>query len=856
MSLWKKLTGMLSKEETGKEKDFAEPFKKRFGSFKELLSNNNAVLETMADMEEKLSGEFLFDRRYIDTKITAIARGVKNIIDCLNAIAGSKYAVLDEKYSTVSRKIDEVLVKKSEIPVSPYTLTFDEITREIADRVGSKVANLGEIKSRISIPVPEGFAVSAFAFKRFMEHNGFHDTIRKRISELSLDRMEELNSASKEIQDLITKAEIPPDLSKEILDSYARLADTFGSKVAVSVRSSALQEDGEFSFAGQYSTFLNVSPDLLLERYKEVVASLFNQRALFYYKTKGFQDYEMVMPVGILRMIDAKAGGVIYSRDPNDPDSNVIIVSAIRGLGKCVVDGTVTPETYRVSREDGLTIIEKSLPEQHAMLVCAPEGEVVETAVADTAAAGQSLTDEEVQALARHAISLEKHFSSPQDIEWAIGKDNQPYILQSRPLRITAPKAGKPVPTHVDGYPVLIRKGAIACKGIGFGKAHLVRTDEDLKDFPEGAVLVARHTAPKFVTVMNRASAIITDVGATTGHMASLAREFQIPTILDAEIATEVVKNGQEITVDAVNCNVYEGRVHELAEFAEKKEEPFKETHIFKTLERVLKWIVPLNLFDPTADNFRPESCETFHDITRFCHEVVMRELFDITATSADDVGAVRLVAGIPTEIYLLDLGQGIEGTPKYLNPEHLRSAPFNAFLKGLTSMQWPEAKAFDVKGFLGAVAHTATISEEEIQKTAEKSFAFITSSYMNFAIRLGYHLSTVEAFAGENINDNYIKFFFKGGGAIIDRRLRRVRLISEILKCLDFNVKVIDDVVEASLMKYKKETIEQKLEIMGRFTVYTKQLDMVMYNDTITNHYIDEFCKQYIPSKDQRPTR
>jgi len=165
--------------------------------------------------------------------------------------------------------------------------------------------------------------------------------------------------------------------------------------------------------------------------------------------------------------------------------------------------------------------------------------------------------------------------------------------------------------------------------------------------------------------------------------------------------------------------------------------------------------------------------------------------------------------------------------------------------------MKWPEAKQFDVGGFLGAVAHTATTSEEQLRRAAEKSFAILTDEYMTFAIRLGYHLSTIEAYAGDNINDNYIRFFFKGGGAALDRRLRRVRLIGEILRHMDFNVKIIEDVVEASLMKYKRETIEEKLEIMGKFTVFTKQLDMVMYNDAITEGYIRDFVRKHIPKKD-----
>jgi pyruvate,water dikinase len=330
--------------------------------------------------------------------------------------------------------------------------------------------------------------------------------------------------------------------------------------------------------------------------------------------------------------------------------------------------------------------------------------------------------------------------------------------------------------------------------------------------------------------------------------MASLAREFAVPALLDTEVATDILTNDQEITVDAINCNIYEGRVNELIEFSEKRKEPFKDTQLFKTLERVLKWVVPLNLVDPEDENFKPHFCKTFHDITRFCHEIAMYEMFKTTDIPTGEVGeSVRFVAGIPVEIHIIDLGGGIEGKPKYLNPEHIRSAPFNAFFKGLTSVKWPEPPPIDVSGFLGMVAHTASIPEEEIYRIGEHSFSFISSEYMNFSIRLGYHLSVVEAFAGESINDNYIKFFFKGGGAVVDRRMRRVRLISEILKRMDFRVKVIEDVIDAMITKYKKPVIEKKLEILGKFTPYTKQLDMVMYDDAITDFYIEEFVRQHI---------
>ena len=855
MSLWNKISWVFGVEHEDNA-DYSIPFKQRYAAFQSLLASNNAVLEKMADMEEKLSGEYLFDRRYLESGIGTITEGVRNIVGNINVIAKNKYATLADRADQITAQLQGLLKQKTGIAVDKFTVPFSEITKEAGDRVGSKIANLGEIRNRASLPVPDGFGITSYAFKHFMEHNGFLDKINEKLAALAVGNIDSLISTSREIQQMISAAEVPPDLEKEIRDAYERLCAARGSSIPVSVRSSALQEDGEFSFAGQYSTFLNVTGDSIIQKYKEVVGSLFNQRALFYFKTKGFQDYDMVMPVGVLTMIDARAGGVMYSQDPNAPKDNVIIISSIRGLGVCVVDGTVTPETYHVARNGGFKVVDRNLPAQTAMAVCRADGGIDRVAVDASLEVSPSLSDDDIRKLSEYAAALEKHFRAPQDIEWAIDKDNLVHILQSRPLRILARETSRPVPTRVKGYDILVDRGAIACKGIAFGAAHHVRIDEDLKNFPDGGVLIARHTSTKFVTVMNRASAIITDVGSTTGHMASLSREFQVPTILDAGNATSVIKNGQEITVDAINCNVYHGRVKELEEFAVRKEDPFKETQLFKTLERSLKLIAPLSLVDPEAENFKPEGCVTLHDITRFCHEMAVRELFNVVDTSADDVGAVKLVAAIPMEIYLLDLGGGIEGSPKHVNPEHIASVPFKSFLKGLTAMKWPEARAFDVKGFLGAVAHTATISEDEIQKTAEKSFSFIGSNYMNFAIRLGYHLSTVEAYIGDSINDNYIRFFFKGGGAVVDRRLRRVRLIEEILRCMDFNVKVSDDVLEASLMKYKRETLEQKIEVMGRFTVYTKQLDMVMYNDMITESYIAEFCRLYIPKEDHRPRK
>jgi pyruvate,water dikinase len=864
MKIWQRLSYIVKKPiKSGEPHMYRKTFRDRYQSFQELLSHNNAALELIAGIEEKMSGEFPLERKYVDDTVRAVAERVGKIIEKLNVISENKYIGLYKRFQEINAETEKILSKKIEIPVSRYTAPFDEITREMIDRFGNKNANLGDVRNRLDIPTPDGFAISTFAFKKFMDQGISLEEIYKRLSEVDAENRNALEKLSREIQNRIAAADMPEDISMEILGAYERLSLKYNRKIMVSVRSSAVHEDGEFSFAGQYITFLNISPELILQKCKEVIASLFSPKVISYYKTKGLPAHEMAMSVGILSMIDAKAAGVMYSRDPNNPKDGTLMISAVPGLCKSVVEGVVTPESYIISRQhlDNLPttplkrgderefeIIQKTIPERKSMLACRPDGEVEEVPLPQEMRGKPCLTDEQIKTLAEYAIVIEKHYQYPQDIEWAIDRDGRVFILQTRPLQMLEVESlDLKVPGRVEGYKILLDEGLIACKGIGFGKAYIVRTDEDMKNFPESAVLIAKHTSTEFFTVMNKTNAIITDIGGTTVHMATLARELRIPTLVDTEIATEVIKEGQEVTVDAVNCIVYEGEVKELIEFSGKRKGPFKNTQLFKTLKKVSGLVVPLNLIDPGDEQFRSESCKTMHDIARFAHQKAMQDMFRISAEFPEDIEAVKLVAGIPLLIYLIDLGDGIERDTEKPGPEHVRSIPFHAFLKGLTSLEWPPPRHIDVKGFLGMMAHTASITERELEEMGEKSFAFVSADYMNFSIRLGYHLSVVEAYAGEKINDNYIRFFFQGGGAERDRRMRRILLISEILKRIGFRIKVTEDIVDALITKYKRSQLKEKLEILGKLTVYTKQLDAIMYDDRTAEMHLEEFTQENI---------
>ena len=516
--------------------------KQKYQAFQNLLTANNQVLELMADMEEKFSGEYLFDISYIKTNTRLISYEVLKIIDGLNALSKEKYKQFYTIHADIGREIEKILEYKMEIPVSDLTIPIENLTGKTVGIAGGKITHLGEVKTALNLPAPEGFVISAYAFVKFMDDNGLVEKISSKLSDLNIEDLEALNKISKEIYEMIIQSDISPDLKEAIDHAYAKLCKKAGGKTMVSVRSSAIREDSEFSFAGQYATFLNVPGDLILQKYKEVVASLFTPRAIFYYKTKGFTESEMVMAVGVLSMIDAVAGGVMYSRDPNDPHSDHILINAVHGLGLWVVDGTVTPNIFTVSRHPIGTIIDKKISNQEKMLVCGDDGELKIETVPELKRGKQCISDEQIQALSEYALDLEKYYGFAQDIEWAVGNDDKIYLLQTRPLQMLTSGSTVCIPSRLEQYNVLLDKGVIACKGVGFGKVFLLKDEEDLKNFPEGAVLVAHHTSPKFVTVMNKAAAIITDVGSVTGHMASLSRENQIPTILDTEISTTVLQ--------------------------------------------------------------------------------------------------------------------------------------------------------------------------------------------------------------------------------------------------------------------------------------------------------------------------
>ncbi len=834
------------------EEDDKVFFVQRFKAFRQVLKSNNEVLMTMADMQEKASGDFVFDRAYVQSSYQALSDGVKRIIDNLNILGDDKYKGLIIPFQKTDEAIRKQLTARAAIPKTDFVLGLKELGKETVASAGGKLAHMAELANVLGLPVPPGFVVTTYAYQTFARHNQIQDVLNERTSKLDIRDYDELTSAGHEMQQLVKNGQIPQKIERAILDAYSALCQEAGEKnLRVSVRSSALHEDMMASFAGQYETALNVPGEDLLTQYKNILASQFTPRALFYYKDKGFHVEEMAMAVGVVAMVQARAGGIMYTRDPGNPQENAVLINAVWGLGAYAVGGVVPTNNYRVFVDGAKKITIEEMGRQEVMLIGGAEDDTEEVPVPKELRGKPCLSDEQIYELASYARKVEAYFGQPQDMEWTMDQKGRLYLLQSRPLRVASPGAlaDEKRPVALKGYKILLDKGTIACRGVGAGPVHVVNREEDLADFPDGGVLVVRHTYPEFAVALQKASALVSDIGTILGHLATVAREHGVPAIFNTDNATKVLRNGMHVTVDAIYANIYEGVVEELL-MKKKTDDTFKASPVLKQLREILQMITPLNLTDPRSPNFTPAGCKTLHDITRFVHEVSLHTMFDLSRISRfADRSTKQLVYKVPMQWWILDLEDGVkEGvTGKKVRYEEIVSIPMRALWEGMTAVPWEGPPPVDTKGFL-SVMLTASTDPSVVHSVrkgfAEKNYIIISKHFCNMSSRLGFHFSTTEAYVSDNPDENYISFIFKGGAADGERRVRRVRLIEKLLQQFDFRIEVKEDSLFARLQGYDQDYVNERLKILGHIIMHTRQLDMGMSSVARANWYYEDILK------------
>lgn len=435
---------------------------------------------------------------------------------------------------------------------------LEEVGKEDLSIVGGKGASLGEMIN-IGVPVPGGFAVTAQAFRDFLNRAGIAEKLFEALK-VDVNDQGQLQRAEENAKRLIMEAKVPEDIEKAIRSRYEELCRREGKEVFVAVRSSATAEDlPDASFAGQQETYLNMhGADDVFNAVRKCWASLYGARAIFYRVEQGFEHDKVNLSAIVQKMVDSEKSGVMFSSQPSTGEP-LVVIEAAWGLGESVVSGSVSPDNYVVDRTNK-AIVSRFIAAKEIMIIRDPKTQkTVTIKVPPEKREAVVLTDGEILELARYGEILEEHYGIPQDIEWGV-ENGKIFILQSRPITTIKSKAEKKEGSKAESGKVLVN-GLGASPGVATGAVRIVSGGKDLDKVKQGDIMVTVMTMPDMVPGMRRAGAIVTDEGGMACHAAIVSRELGCPAVVGTKRATKVLKEDMIVTVDGSKGLVYEGRV-------------------------------------------------------------------------------------------------------------------------------------------------------------------------------------------------------------------------------------------------------------------------------------------------------
>ena len=814
--------------------------RQKYQGLQSLLGGNSRLLETMADLEADL--RFLpLGSASLEHQIRDLLEGTLLMIEDLNYLANGRFQALYAAYLKLEQSIQESLETSQKGAEPTWVRKISEIGLGHSQEVGGKAAHLGELKKILPEAIPLGFAVTAEAYQAFMSDPVLAAEIRALLDtlEVSSDRGR-FKAKADRIRDILLKAHVPLPIAGAIREGGA----AFGTPVQRwAVRSSAIGEDGTLTFAGQFESFLNVPFSQLVTAYQRVLASRFSERAITYRLMGGFTEVATPMAVLFIPIIEARSAGVIYTQDPAQPDQDQLLISSTWGLAGDMVAGLAPADLFRVDRKDpGQVESQGALKKTRLIWGDPSQVQRVENSPAEQEAF--SLNSEEIQRLFALALTVEGHFGGPQDMEWAIDQQGKIWILQARALKLIAPsEQGGTIPQE---RPIL-SGGQTIFPGRAVAPVQVILDPREFPLVSEGVILVVPQAVPEIASVLPLLTGFIAEQGQPTGHAATLLREFAVPSLFGLSGATEKLTSGAMIGLDASHRQVFTGqpwpdiRERTLARMAQPK--------INRPSSPLSALILKLNLTDPQARHFKPESCESVHDLIRFIHEKGVAAFFEVgdQETRKRQTPTRRFASPLGLDLYVRELGNALAPeavSKKEVRPEEIRSLPFQALWRGMVHPQvsWAGRREIDLKGFASVMVSSLGQDMGAMRKLGDPNYLLVGPDYLNLNIRLAYHYAMVDSLIGPVTENNYVNFRFQGGGGSRERRDLRARFLREVLLSSRFSVDLRGDLVTAWLRGYPRQSSEAGLELLGKLMGCARQLDMLMANESVRRHYVERF--------------
>ncbi len=829
-----------------------QSFKVRHHNFKLLLAGNNEAMEAISRLEELARGAEPFGEHTLRAQVSHVVTLAYRAIKRLEAVTESPQPHLAERFHDIKGELDELMRRPEPRRDGPLVLDLLDLSKQDVDLAGPKMARLGEAARVLETPAPPGFVVTVSGFETFMAQDGLGEEIRRRIQARGGELAARMQLAQ-ELQSLIIQTPLPPPLREAIMAAYEDLATRMGRRPRLAVRSSALGEDSVgASFAGQFRTAVNVSPESLPHVYREIVASAYSLEALSYRLTKGVPDESAAMAVGVLAMLAPQAGGVAYSRDPLGLRNDAVLVYSCFGLPKQMVDGADAVDFFAIGREHDL-VLEHDIGLKTRRTVCLPEEGVCKEELTPELADQSSIDAKTAQTIAHLALDLERHFGEPQDMEWALNDDGRVFILQTRPLLTTMRRTirTRDLVAETEADPREIARGVTASGGAAAGPVHHLRREADMLTMPADAILVTQRPLPRFAPALVNAAALVAEEGGPAGHLASVAREMGKPALFSVVDALNRLEQGALVTVDADAMMILEGRAEDHLDEHPAGPGLMHGAPVHERLMKALPHIASLTLLDPQSGDFNAVNCRTLHDIFRYCHETALLAMFDFGKDNPfPDRAAKLLFGGKSSQFKVIDLEDAFQGRKQgdVIAVEDIDSPPFQAFWEGMMRKPWAGPPAVRGRG-LAAIFHEAMMNPglETSQPSpyAAQNYFMVARDFLSGQSRFGFHFASVEALVGRRSRENYVSFQFKGGAANERRREARAAMIGALLEDLGFEVKRTLDALKARVDNQDADFMTNRLVALGHLTMHTRQLDMVMGDPALASAYRRQLAEE-----------
>ena len=816
--------------------------KARYHIFRILLADNERALEALAEVDRLL-------RENEPSRLEAVAwelgETVLELADGLNRLAENSHSGLYPRLESLHLKLDQALERYRSTPRGVW-LTLAEVTPDLREQAGGKAQPLGTLL-RSGLPVPDGFAVTRRACREYLRQAHLEDRL-KALMRTAAEPGADLEALSAQAKGMILASAPTPEFVGELRAAWDHLA--LGQPLAISVRSSASGEDGrERSFAGQYSSVLGVlAPDALVRAFREVLASAFSARALAYRAGAGMARQTVDMAVLCQRMVEARASGVLFTVDPMAPGNGRMLLTAVPGLGTQAVSGLAPADIYRPCRALGAEPAEDTpaeIAEKTVREIPAGNGGLRLETVEGPERLAPLLGPREIDELRGHALRIEALCGGPQDIEWSIDHEGKVWILQARPARLSQAISVE----GASGGKVLLEGGVGASPGKAAGRLALVRSREELTaaaNAPPPVVLALHQSLVDAASLVPDSAGILVDMGNPLDHLACLAREIGIPMVTGLGTATSALSPGDWVLVDGDRGMVLAADPLLWQDAPRPSRRGPEQVRPADAASALRELVLPLNLTDAYGPTFSIAECRSMHDLVRFIHEKAVISLFEAGDAIAEEAFALvrRLKNDVGLSFLIIDLGGGLaQGRSTEVGIKDVLCEPLAALCQGMSTpgLRWGVAPP--IPGVAGLMSRSLLDARSE-RPVGNPNYALVSRDYLNLNARVDYHFAMVDAVCGANPRENSIRFRFKGGGTAQIQRERRARFVEAVMREQEFFTSRQGDMVTAALVEGSRETVREKMEMLGRFLGFSRLLDAAMVDDDMPGRVAEAFLK------------